>query len=143
MQDLKHFIFGILLFICFSMYAVSPIYYAYHDKECPKNRHSTHQESSVLCSVKLVLLSLLFADIHEREPQETSSAEGFLIKTGKALTEGKADIQRTKTSEIAVFVHDLTPSSSGKHVYIQSSLSKPYRDSLAFFTGLSPPQFNS
>ena len=143
MKYLKNSIFSILLLICFSLYAASPICYAYCDQESEKDRNATQQEDSGLHSVSLVLLSLLFSDTNDIKTQETSPVESFLIKQGKALTEGKSDIKNIQTAEISIFAHNLTPSLTGNPLYIQSSLPKPHDDFLAFFTGLAPPLDNS
>jgi hypothetical protein len=139
---MKNSILGILLLISFSLYAGSPISYAYHDEKSENDWNYTQKEDSVQRSIRLVLFGLLFADTINPQTQEKSSAERFLIKKGKVLTEGKQDIPHIQTADILVFVHDPTPSFAEKHSYIQTSLPKPYPDFLAFFTGLSPPQFN-
>ena len=143
MQYMKNSILGILLLISFSMYAASPISYAYHGEESVRDWNYTHKEDSVQRSVKLVLFGLLFTDTNDPQTQEKSSAEGFLVKKGTVLTEGKEDIPHIQTTEMSVFADDHTPSFAEKRSYIQSSVPKPYRDFLAFFTGLSPPLFNS
>lgn len=143
MQYFIKSIFSILLLICFSVYATSPISYAYHNEQIDKELYSGKQENSALNYIKLFFFSLLPADINHIETQEISPDNHFLIKKGKTLTEEKAYVQGKQTAEISSTTYGLSPKFIRHYSNIQSSLPKPHDDFLAFFTGLAPPLFNS